>query len=213
MSCFLELEINDKSVLNFGDLSVLSFHATKKFNTIEGGAIISHDEKTKKRIDLLKNFGFADEVTVVAPGINAKMNEIQAAFGLLQLKSFELQLIKLKKITDYYKEKLHNIKGIRFLNEIEGIKYNYAYFPIFVDSDKYPLSRDELYFNLRENNIFGRRYFYPLISQFSPYKHLPSANERNLPIAEKTTKEVICLPIYAELELSIIDKITEIIKK
>jgi len=204
------VEKDDNSILNFGDLSVLSFHATKTFNTIEGGAIICHDEKTKKRIDYLKNFGFADETTVVAPGINAKMNELQAAYGLLQLKTFDEQIIKRKIITETYRELLKNVKGINFLKDIKNTKHNYAYFPIFVGND-YSVSRDELYFKLKKNNIYGRRYFYPLISEFSVYRELPSAKHENLPVAEKIAKQVICLPIYPDLTMESIVKICEVI--
>ena len=164
------VQLGGTSILNFGDLSVLSFHATKVFTTFEGGAIICHDEKTKKRIDFLKNFGFADEVTVVGPGINAKMNEFQAALGLLQLKYIDEYISKRKKIAQTYNEELSGIEGIRMLEEIESVKHNYAYFPIFIDEEKYGLSRDSLYNLLKRNNIYARRYFYPLISQFPTYR-------------------------------------------
>jgi len=206
------VKIYNNSILNYGDLSVLSFHATKSFNTIEGGAIICHDEKTKKRIDYLKNFGFADEVTVVAPGINAKMNELQAAYGLLQLKAFEKHIEKRKNISELYRKSLTGIHGIRYLENIENVKHNYAYFPIFVN-DNYHLTRDELYIKLQENNIFGRRYFYPLISEFPPYRGLPSAKPINLPEAGEISNQVICLPIYPNLELKTVERIVEIIKK
>jgi len=205
------VKINDTSILNYGDLSILSFHATKTFNTIEGGAIICHDEKTKKRIDYLKNFGFADEITIVAPGINAKMNELQAAYGLLQLKTIDKQIEKRKKIAYAYREGLKEINGIDFLEDFEDVKHNYAYFPIFVNN-KYPLTRDELYYKLKENNIYGRRYFYPLISEFSTYRGLPSAKPANLPVATNIASQVICLPIYPELSLDIVKSIIDIIK-
>jgi dTDP-4-amino-4,6-dideoxy-D-glucose transaminase len=206
------VRLNNSSILKFGDLSILSFHATKSFNTIEGGAIICHDETTKKRIDYLKNFGFASETSVMAPGINAKMNELQAAFGLLQLKTFKTNIEKRRRITDYYREKLSNIHGIRFMGEFDNVEYNYAYFPIFV-GDNYSLTRDELYIKLQENNIFGRRYFYPLISSFPPYRGLPSAEPSNLPNAEKIANRVICLPIYPSLDFDSIDKICTLIPK
>lgn len=202
---------NENPILNFGDLSILSFHATKPFNTIEGGAIICRDESIKKRIDYIRNFGFEDEVTVVTPGINAKMNELQAAYGLLQLKSIEQQISQRKKNTDTYRELLSNVRGISFINDIENIKHNYAYFPIFVDSSKYSLSRDELYIKLKENNIYCRRYFYPLISEFPVYKRQNSAKTENLPVATKISKQVICLPIYPDLEIKTITKIVELI--
>lgn len=202
---------NGNSILNFGDLSVLSFHATKVFNTIEGGAIVCHDEKTKKRIDYLKNFGFAGETEVVAPGINAKMNEIQAAYGLLQLKTIDENIVARKRISDLYREKLNGVKGIKLLPEKNGLYYNFAYFPVFIDEKNYGLSRDALYNKLKSNGIYGRRYFYPLISQFPTYKGLDSSKPENLIIAERTTEEVICLPIYPELEADIVEYITQLI--
>ncbi len=206
------VKLEDESILNFGDLSILSFHATKVFNTIEGGAIISPDAKTKKRIDFLKNFGFADETTVIAPGINAKMNEVQSAFGLLQLKYVDEQIKKRQEVAYHYRKNLENINGLNFLEDLENIKHNYAYFPIFIDYKKYGKSRDEVYEILKKENINGRRYFYPLISNFPTYKGLPSANKSNLPIANKIAQEVICLPMYADLEKNIIEKIAKILK-
>ncbi len=190
------VNINGNSVLNYGDLSVMSFHATKVFNTIEGGAIVCHDEKMKQRIDYLKNFGFADEVTVVAPGINAKMNEMQAAYGLLQLKYVDGYIAKRKVIADLYRQQLEGLPGIRFHKDMENVRHGYPYFPIFVDALEYGLTRDEVYENLKKHDIFGRRYFYPLISQFPTYRGLPSAKSDNLPVATKVAEKVICLPIY-----------------
>ena len=207
------VEKNGKSILSLGDLSVLSFHATKTFNTIEGGAIVCHDDKTKKRIDFLKNFGFAGETTVIAPGINAKMNELQAVFGLLQLKSFNKQIEKRKQLTLLYRKLLSDVKGINFLEDMENVKHNYAYFPIFVDEEIYGMKRDELYEMLKEYNIYGRRYFYPLISQFPMYRGLDSAKPDNLPIAERISKKVICLPIYPDLPQDEVSGICDIIKK
>jgi len=206
------VEEDNNSVLNFGDLSILSFHATKVFNTIEGGAIISKDEKTKKRIDNLKNFGFANETTVVAPGINAKMNEVQAAYGLLQLKSIDKQIKERKVIADRYRELLDGIDGIRCIDDIENVKHNYSYFPIFVDASIYPMTRDKLYFKLKENNVHGRRYFYPLISEFPTYRGLPSSNPDNLSIASEFADQVICLPIYPDLKKETLVEIVSIIK-
>lgn len=206
------VKVKGTSLVNFGDLSILSFHATKVFNTIEGGAIICPDEKTKKRIDYLKNFGFAGETTVIEPGINAKMNEIQAAYGLLQLKYVDQYIASRKAVAEAYREQLKGIPGIRFLNDIPGVHHNYAYFPILVDASEYGKSRDELYEELKRHNIYGRRYFYPLISQFPIYRGLPSAKQSNLPVAEKVAAEVICLPIYPELSLTIINRITNCIK-
>ena len=206
------VKLKNKSILNFGDLSVLSFHATKVFNTFEGGAIICHNAKTKQRIDRLKNFGFAGETKVIAPGINAKMNEMQAAMGLLQLKYINEAIEKRQKVTEYYREELKNIPGISFLKDIDDVTHNYAYFPIFVDKEKYGMSRDDLYNKLKENNIYGRRYFYPLISKFSTYRGLESAKKENLPIAEKIAEQVICLPIYPELDIKLQSSIINIIK-
>lgn len=193
------VKFKGKSLLNYGDLSVLSFHATKVFNTFEGGAIICPDAKTKQRIDYLKNFGFADEVTVMAPGINGKMNELQASFGLLQLKYIDEVIEKRQKIDAKYRELLADIPGIAYLPEPGDIVRNYAYFPVLIESG-YPLSRDNLYQKLKDNNIFSRRYFYPLISNMSMYRGLSSALAANLPIAENIAEEVICLPIFPELD-------------
>src|SRR3990167_7586265 len=198
------------SVLNHGDLSVLSFHATKVFNTFEGGAIVCHDTKTKQRIDHLKNFGFVDEVTVVAPGINGKMSEINAAFGLLQLKSIDEMLRKRKAIDIRYREALAGVKGIHCLPMAGEKVANYAYFPILVQPD-YPLSRDALYQKLQDNGIYARRYFYPLISDFPMYRGMPSAAHANLPVARKVAEQVICLPIYPALSNEQVDSIVEFI--
>jgi dTDP-4-amino-4,6-dideoxygalactose transaminase len=199
------------SVLKHGDLSILSFHATKVFNTFEGGAIICPDAKTKQRIDHLKNFGFVDEVTVVAPGINGKMSELNAAFGLLQLKGIDEALQKRKAIDTHYREGLADIKGIHCLANAGEEVANYSYFPILVKPD-YPLSRDELYQRLKDNGIHARRYFYPLISDFPMYRGLPSAAHSNLPVATKTANEVICLPIYPDLNINSINRILDILK-
>jgi dTDP-4-amino-4,6-dideoxygalactose transaminase len=198
------------SILNWGDLSILSFHPTKVYNTFEGGAIICNDAETKRRIDDLKNFGIHDEVTVVAPGINAKMNEIQAAFGLLQLRYVDSLIAKRKEITETYRDSLNEVKGLRCLNDMRGVNHNYSYFPTFVSED-YSISRDELYNRLKAEGIYTRRYFYPLISEFSTYKGLPSARSENLPVATKTAIEVLCLPIYPELKLSDVERICKII--
>ncbi|MGZ2368732.1 DegT/DnrJ/EryC1/StrS family aminotransferase [Ancylomarina sp. YFZ004] len=206
------VDINGDSVLNFGNMSILSFHATKVFNTIEGGAIICRDEATKKQIDYLKNFGFAGETKVIGPGINAKMNELQAAYGLLQLKSIDISIEKRRNVTLLYRKLLRDVKGISYLEDIEGVKHNYSYFPIFVDGKEYGKSRDYLYEELKRHNIFGRRYFYPLISQFLTYRGLPSASADNLQVAEAITKQVICLPIYPDIDICVIKHIVSIIK-
>ena len=169
------VEVEGKSILTEGDLSTLSFHATKVFNTIEGGAMVMHDEATKKRIDFLKNFGFAGETEVVGPGINSKMDEIRSAYGLLNLKQVDAAIEARHKVATAYREALKDVEGITFFDDTPGIRHNYSYFPIFVDADKYGMTRDELYFKMKENGILGRRYFYPLISTFTTYRGLPSA--------------------------------------
>ena len=202
---------NNESILNFGDLSILSFHATKTFNTVEGGAIITRDEKLKQRIDYLKNFGFVNETTVIGYGINAKMNELIAAYGLLQLKTINTEIQKRKEKVKLYRDLLTDVKGIKVYFDFENIKHNYSYFPILVDKNKYGKTRDELYELLKLNNIFSRRYFYPLISQFSAYRGLSSAKASNLPIATQITEQVLCLPIYSNLENRDINKIVNLI--
>lgn len=206
------VKVNGESVLNAGDMSTLSFHATKVYNTIEGGALICHDEATKKRIDYLKNFGFAGETTVVAPGINSKMDEIRAAYGLLNLKQVDEAIAKRKATAEKYRTALKDVPGIRMLNNIEGVHHNYAYFPIFIDEKVYGISRDNLYTKLQEHDIFGRRYFYPLISTFSAYKGLESANPKNLPIAHKLADQVLCLPMFAGLDEEGANRVIDVVK-
>lgn len=200
------------SILRHGDLSVLSFHATKVFNTFEGGAIICPDAKTKQRVDHLKNFGFVDETTVVAPGINGKMSEINAAFGLLQLKYVENALIKRKAIDKAYREALKDVPGIRCLQKAGEEVANYSYFPILVE-ESYPLDRDALYLKLKKENIFSRRYFYPLITDFPMYKDMPSARRENLPVAHAAAQKVLCLPIYPKLAESDLSRVIKILKE
>jgi dTDP-4-amino-4,6-dideoxygalactose transaminase len=200
------------SIFKHGDLSVLSFHATKVFNTFEGGAIVCPDAETKHHIDQLKNFGFVDEVTVNVAGINGKMSEINAAFGLVQLKHIDIVLEARKKIDTLYRFLLKDIKGIKCLKNSGEKVANYSYFPIMIESD-YPLTRDELYQNLKDKNIFSRRYFYPLISQFPMYKKLKSANTKNIKVATKVAGQVLCLPIYPELSNQNIKKIVKIIAR
>lgn len=202
---------NGQCLSNYGDLSIMSFHATKVFNTLEGGAIICHDMATKKRIDYLKNFGFAGETKIMAPGINSKMNELQAALGLLQLKHHDENIEKRKAVVKQYRIGLKEIKGISFLPDPLNTQSNYAYFPIFVNEKVYGMSRDQLYERLKQNNIFGRRYFYPLISEFPMYKGLDSAKPENLPVAEKMAEQVICLPLYPNIDITDIHKIIKYI--
>ena len=207
------VEYKGRSILNYGDMSTLSFHATKVYNTVEGGALVTHDAKTKKRIDFLKNFGFADEVTIVAPGINGKMDEIRSAYGLVNLKQVDEAIRLRQKIVETYCEGLNNIAGIRHLDySNKNIKHNYAYFPIFIDKEKYGINRDELYEKLKEYNIYGRRYFYPLISNMTTYRGYDSSRPDNLPVANKLADEVLCLPIYKDLKKESVEHIINIIK-
>lgn len=205
------VEVDGQSILNFGDLSVLSFHATKVFNTFEGGAIVCHDEKMKRHIDDLKNFGFRGETTVIAPGINAKMNELQAAFGLLQLKHIDGARDQRKLVAMAYRHGLASVKGIRCSKDLANVKHAYSYFPILIDEDVYGMSRDQLYERLKENNIFSRRYFYPLISDFPTYRGLRSADGKNLPVATEIAKKVLCLPLYPGLSHESIARIINVI--
>lgn len=193
------VEVNGESILNAGDMSTLSFHATKVYNTIEGGALVMHDEATKKRVDFLKNFGFAGETTVVAPGINGKMDEVRSAYGLLSLKHVDASIEARHQVAIRYRETLRDVPGITFFDDMPGVKHNYSYFPIFVDAEKYGMTRDELYFKMKESQVLGRRYFYPLISEFSTYRGLDSAHPDNLPKAHRMADTVICLPMHHEL--------------
>jgi len=200
-----------ESLLKHGDLSVLSFHATKVFNTFEGGAIVCPDSKTKQRIDYLKNFGHAGEVTVVAPGINGKMNEVQAAFGMLQLKYIEEAIARRREIDILYRHSFENTPGITILDQQSDTSRNYPYFPIFINNE-FPISRDELYQKLREKNIYARRYFYPLITDFPMYRGLPSANRETLSVANEVAHKVLCLPIYPDLSNAQIAEIVNVIR-
>ena len=205
------VEVNGESILNAGDMSTLSFHATKVYNTIEGGALVMHDEATKKRIDYLKNFGFANETTVVAPGINSKMDEVRSAYGLLNLKQVDAAIEARHKVANQYREALRDVPGIRVMEDMPGVRHNYSYFPIFIDAEKYGMTRDELYFKMKENNVLGRRYFYPLISEFSTYRGLESAKPENLAVATRLADSVICLPMYQDLLEVDVDKIIKIV--
>ncbi|MGK3113357.1 DegT/DnrJ/EryC1/StrS family aminotransferase [Candidatus Pantoea formicae] len=205
------VKLNGESILNFGDMSVLSFHATKVFNTIEGGAIICPDAKTKKRIDYLKNFGFANETTVVATGINGKLNEVQAAFGLLQLKHIDVALEQRRELTTHYMKRLGKLEGIQTLIIPDEVEWNYSYFPILIN-EELMAKRDDIYHALQKNGIMGRRYFYPLISQFAMYKEFASAAPSNLPVAQYLSSNVICLPLYPGLSSSEVNKIVDIIE-
>lgn len=207
------VEVNGESILNAGDMSTLSFHATKVYNTIEGGAMVMHDEKTKRRIDYLKNFGFAGETEVVAPGINSKMDEIRAAYGLLNLRQVNDAIAARKKVAEAYRNALRDVDGVAFFEDMPGVKHNYSYFPIFIDADNFGMTRDELYFKMRDANVLGRRYFYPLISEFSTYRSLPSAAPENLPNAHRMADSVICLPMHHALYDPDIDRVLKFFKK
>lgn len=191
--------VNGQSILNAGDISTLSFHATKVYNTIEGGALICHSAEMKHQIDNLKNFGFRGEVTVEAPGINGKMDEVRAAYGLLNLRQVDAAIEARQKVANQYREALREVKGIRFFDDMPGVRHNYSYFPIFVDAKEYGKTRDELYFYMKEQGVLGRRYFYPLITAFDPYRDYPSAKPENLPVATKVAEQVLCLPMHHAL--------------
>ena len=207
------VEVNGESILNAGDMSTLSFHATKVYNTVEGGALICHDAKTKQRIDYLKNIGFANETTVIAPGINGKMDEVRSVVGLLNLKQVNAAIEARHQVAFRYREALRGVKGIRVMEDMPGVRHNYSYFPMFINAEEYGMTRDELYFKMKENNVLGRRYFYPLISEFSTYRGLESARPENLPVAHKTADSVICLPMYDSLTEDDIVRVIDCILK
>lgn len=205
------VEVNGESILNAGDMATLSFHATKVYNTVEGGALVMHDAQTKKRIDYLKNFGFAGETEVVAPGINSKMDEVRAAYGLLNLKQVDAAIEARRRVAVRYREALRDVDGISFFDDMPGVKHNYSYFPIFVDAERYGMTRDELYFKMKDRGVLGRRYFYPLISTFSTYRGLESAYPDNLPEATRMAESVICLPMYHSLTEEDVERVLEAI--
>ncbi len=207
------VEVNGESVLNAGDMSTLSFHATKVYNTIEGGAMVMQDEVTKKRIDYLKNFGFANETTVVAPGINSKMDEMRSAYGLLNLRQVDAAIAARQKVANAYREALRDVEGISFFDDMPGVRHNYSYFPIFIDAERFGKTRDALYQEMKEANVLGRRYFYPLISEFSTYKGLPSATRENLPVAYRLADTVLCLPMHHDLSDADIDRVLKFFRK
>ena len=207
------VEVNGESVLNAGDMSTLSFHATKVYNTIEGGARVMQDEQTKKRIDYLKNFGFANETTVVAPGINSKMDEVRAAYGILNLRQVDSAIEARRNVAKRYREALRDVLGITFFEDMQGVRHNYSYFPVFVDAEKFGRTRDQLYFDMKAANVLGRRYFYPLISDFSTYRGLPSATRENLPVAYHLADTVLCLPMHHALNDEEIERILNCIKR
>lgn len=209
--CF-GVELNGKSILEYGDMATLSFHATKTFNTLEGGALVCRNKDTKERIGYLKNFGFVNETEIIMPGINGKMDEMRAAYGLLLLEYIDGEINKRKRLAEKYRKILSDVNGIRFFSDIKNVKHNYSYFPIFVSEKEFGISRDSLFERLKSNGFHVRRYFYPLLSDFLPYRGLPSSIPDNLPNAAKMAKEVICLPIYAGLQESDVEKICEVIQ-
>ena len=208
-----EQQVETESILNWGDMSTLSFHATKVYNTIEGGAMVMPNEETKKRIDFLKNFGFANETTVVGPGINSKMDEIRSAYGLLNLKQVDAAIAARQQVAVKYREVLRDVEGITFFDDMPGVKHNYSYFPIFIDEKALGMSRDALYAKMKEANVLGRRYFYPLISEFSTYRGLESAKPANLPNALKMADCVLCLPMHHDLSDNDIHRTIDLIIK
>ena len=207
------VDVDGESILKAGDMSTLSFHATKVYNTIEGGALVMHDEQTKKRIDYLKNFGFANETTVVAPGINSKMDEMRAAYGILNLRQVDAAIDARQKVAQRYREALRDVPGVTFFDDMPGVRHNYSYFPIFIDAELFGKTRDQLYFEMKEVNVLGRRYFYPLISDFSTYRGLPSATRENLPNAYRLADTVLCLPMHHELSEEEINRILKFFRK
>ena len=208
-----EQSVKTESILNWGDISTLSFHATKVYNTVEGGAMVTHDAETKRRIDFLKNFGFANETTVVGPGINSKVDELRAAYGLLNLKQVDATIAARQRVAVKYRETLRGVDGITFFDDMPGVKHNYSYFPIFINEKVYGMSRDALYAKMKDASVLGRRYFYPLISEFSTYRGLESANPANLPNAHKMADSVLCLPMHHELSDEDIERTLDLIKK
>lgn len=207
------VEVDGDSLLNAGDMSTLSFHATKVYNTIEGGALVMKDEETKRKIDYLKNFGFRNEVEVVAPGINSKMDEMRSAYGILALRQVDDAIEARHRVAVQYREALKNVPGVRFFEDMPGVKHNYSYFPVFINAEEYGMTRDQLYFKLKESNVLGRRYFYPLISTFEPYRTLPSSAAENLPVATRIADEVICLPMHHELSEADVERVLDIMMK
>ncbi|MBI9016341.1 MAG: DegT/DnrJ/EryC1/StrS family aminotransferase [Phycisphaerae bacterium] len=206
------VQLNNRPLSDFGDISAYSFHATKLFSTIEGGALVSNSKSRNDRVHSLSNFGIANEETVIGPGINGKMNEMQASFGLLELQLVENEIAKRQKIAIQYRKFLKDIPGVRTLDDIPGVKHNYAYFPILIDAELYGTDRDNLNIILRKCNIIPRKYFYPLCSHYPCYRSLASANPDNLAVAEKTASQVLCLPMYGALTSETVDIICQMIK-
>lgn len=207
------VEVDGQSLLNAGDISTISFHATKVFNTIEGGAMILPTRELKEKADFLKNFGFANDTTVVCPGINGKLDEVRAAYGLINLRHIDEAITARKLVTEKYRDALRDVEGITFFNDTPGIRANYGYFPIMIDEEQYGMSRDQLYSQMLQANIYSRRYFYPLISEFAPYNTLPSATPENLPQAHKVARSILCLPLHHEISDNDIERVVDIIRR
>lgn len=205
------VRVGGSSLLLDGDISTLSFHATKTYNTVEGGALICHSAEMKRRVDSLRNFGFVSETEVEEPGINSKMDELRSAYGLLTLRHVDEAIAARRRVAEHYRAALSGVPGITLLPELPGVQSNYSYFPIFVEEDAYGMSRDALYQKLREHQILGRRYFYPLISSFSLYKDLPSAAPENLPVATRLSSQVLCLPLHHELGEADVERILSLV--
>ena len=206
------VKYKDRGIGSFGDASMFSFHATKVYNTIEGGALICHSAEMKYHVDNLKNFGFRGETTVVAPGINSKMDEMRAAYGLLNLRQVDAAIAARKMVAESYTDALRGVSGIRFFDDMVGVKHNYSYFPIFVNEELYGISRDALYEKMKANNVLGRRYFYPLITDFEPYNDIPSASPTNLPVANKIANQVICLPMHHALSEEDVKRVIDCVR-
>ena len=206
------VKIDDRSILEYGDISALSFHATKLFTTIEGGALISKGEQRRKRIQFLRNFGISDEETVIEPGINGKMNEFQASFGLLELEMIEQEIRNRRRLTQLYRRKLEGIDGLTYLGDIPGVSHNYSFFPILVDPAAFGADRNQLFELLRKCNVFPRKYFFPLCSQYPSYSALPSASPHNLPVATTVADRVLCLPLYGQLEESVVSAVCRMVE-
>ena len=205
------VQYKGRPILEYGDVSVLSFHATKPFTTGEGGALVSNSSALRERVNYLKNFGIADEETVIGPGINGKMSELQAALGLLQLDGFGQELAGRRALTEAYRRDLGGVPGIRFMEDSPDVEHNYAYFPVLVDAEAYGMGRDELHAALKDFNVHARKYFYPLCSSFPCYRELPSSAPGNLPVAERLARQVLCLPLYGTLEEESVNTICRVI--
>ncbi len=205
------VEVDGRSILEEGDMSTLSFHATKVYNTIEGGALVCQDAETKQRIDQLKNFGFIGETEVVAHGINSKLDEVRAAYGLLNLRQVDDAITYRHSIAESYRKALEGIAGLRCLTDVDGVRHNYSYFPIFIEEDSFGMSRDALYEKLKAHDILSRRYFYPVIPDFEVYQHTPTAKSAHIPVARHLAECVLCLPIYMGLPLEEVQRIATLI--